>query len=120
MGEQHYKRVSKKFMLIYNFLRRFFTMKVVENSPQNAQNCTILKKFIGGGACPQTPLAKACSFACGFKIPEILKLSPPPEKSCIRPCFMLLIATNWPKVGKLYNCMHFVYYTCMPLCNDMI
>ena len=38
-------------------------MKVVENSPQNPRNCTILKKFLGGGACPQTPLAKARSFA---------------------------------------------------------
>ena len=37
-------------------------MKVVENSPQNARNCTILKNFLGG-ACPQTPLAKARSFA---------------------------------------------------------
>ena len=37
-------------------------MKVVENSPQNAQNCTIFKKFLGG-ACPKTPLAKARSFA---------------------------------------------------------
>ena len=38
-------------------------MKVVEISPQNALNCTILNKFLGGGACPQTPLAKARSFA---------------------------------------------------------
>ena len=53
-------------------------MKVVENNPQNARNCTILKKFLGG-ACPQTPLAKARSFAtCIYKIPEILKLGPPP------------------------------------------
>ena len=37
-------------------------MKVVENSPQNARNCTILKNFLWG-ACPQTPLAKARSFA---------------------------------------------------------
>ena len=37
-------------------------MKVVENSPQNARNCTIFKNFLGG-ACPQTPLAKARSFA---------------------------------------------------------
>ena len=33
-------------------------MKVVENSPQNARNCTIFKNFLEG-ACPQTPLAKA-------------------------------------------------------------
>ena len=37
-------------------------MKVVENSPQNARNCTIFKNFLGG-ACTQTPLAKARSFA---------------------------------------------------------
>ena len=37
-------------------------MKVVENSPQDAQNCTIFKNFLEG-ACPQTPLAKARSFA---------------------------------------------------------
>ena len=68
----------KKFMFIDNFLRGFFTMKVVENSPQNARNCTIFKNFLGG-ACPQTPLAKAHSFAaCISKIPEILKLGPPP------------------------------------------
>ena len=60
MGEQHYKRVSE--MIIYNFLGEFFTLKVVENSPQNAQNCTIFKNFLGG-PCPQTPLAKARSFA---------------------------------------------------------
>ena len=53
MGEQHYKKVSEK---------RFLTMKVVENSPQNARNCTIFKNFLGG-ACPQTPLAMARSFA---------------------------------------------------------
>ena len=37
-------------------------MKVVQNSPQNARNCTIFKNFLGG-ACPQTPLVKARSFA---------------------------------------------------------
>ena len=44
----------KKIMFIYNFLRGFFTMKVVENSPQNAQNCTIFKNFLGGHA-PKPP-----------------------------------------------------------------
>ena len=33
-------------------------MKVVENSPQNARNAPFLKIFLGG-ACLQTPLAKA-------------------------------------------------------------
>ena len=59
-------------------------MKVVENSPQNARNCTIFKNFLGG-AFPQTPLTKARSFAARdmplrgmyIKIPEILKLGPP-------------------------------------------
>ena len=37
-------------------------MKVVENSRQNAQNCTTFKKILWG-ACPQTPLATARSFA---------------------------------------------------------
>ena len=69
-------------------------MKVVEISPQNARNCTILKNFLGG-ACPQTPLAKARSFAArdmplrGMYIenPRSFEVGPPPlEKSCIRPC----------------------------------
>ena len=67
-------------------------MKVVENSPQKARNCTILKNFLGG-ACPQTPLANARSFAArnmplrGMYIqnPRNVKVGPPPEKSCIRP-----------------------------------
>ena len=37
-------------------------MKVAENSPQNARNCTIFKNFLGG-AYPQTPQAKSRSFA---------------------------------------------------------
>ena len=83
-------------------------MKVVENSPQNARNCTIFKIFLGG-ACPQTPLAKARSFAArdmplrGMYIqnPGNFKVGPPPlEKSCIRPCirvtyfYTLLLGTN--------------------------
>ena len=68
-------------------------MKVVENSPQNARNCTILNNFLRG-ACPQTPLAKARGFAArdmplrGMYIqnPRNFKVGPPPEKSCIRPC----------------------------------
>ena len=61
-------------------------MKVVENNPQNARNCSIFKNFLGG-ACPQTPLAKARSFAtcrfaaCISKIPEIFKLGPPPLRN---------------------------------------
>ena len=37
-------------------------MKVVENSPQNARNCTNFKIFLRGHM-PPTPLAKAHSFA---------------------------------------------------------
>ena len=63
-------------------------MKVVENSPQNARNCTILKKILGG-ACPQTPLAKARSFAArdmplrGMYIqnPRYFKVGPPPLRT---------------------------------------
>ena len=60
-------------------------MKVVEDSPQNAQNCTIFKNFLRG-ACPQTPLAKARSFDArdmalrGMHIqnPRNFKVKPPP------------------------------------------
>ena len=63
-------------------------MKVAENSPQNARNCTIFKKILGG-ACPQTPLAKARSFAArdmplrGMDIqnPRNFKVGPPPLRN---------------------------------------
>ena len=63
-------------------------MKVAENSPQNARNCTISKKFLGG-AYPQTPLAKARSFAArdmtlrGMYIqnPRNFKVGPPPLRN---------------------------------------
>ena len=63
-------------------------MKVVENIPQNAQNCTIFKIFLGG-ACPQTFLAKARSFAacdmllCGMYIQNSrnFKVGPPPLRN---------------------------------------
>ena len=58
-------------------------MKVVENTPQNARNCTIFKNFLGGGMSPN-PLATARSFATRdmplrgmyTQIPNILKLGP--------------------------------------------
>ena len=63
-------------------------MKVVENSPQNARNCTILKKFLVG-ACPQTPLATARSFAacdmrlCGMysQNPQNFQIGSPPLRN---------------------------------------
>ena len=63
-------------------------MKVVENSPQNARNCTIIKNFLGG-AYPQTPLARARSFAArdmslrGMCIQNTrnFKVGPPPLRN---------------------------------------
>ena len=63
-------------------------MKVVKNSPQNARNCTISKKFLGG-ACLQTPLAKARSFAASdmplrgmyIQNPRNFKVGPPPLRN---------------------------------------
>ena len=54
MEEQHYKRVSEIIHVYSCFLRGFFTMKVVENNPQNARNCAIFKNFLGGHA-PKPP-----------------------------------------------------------------
>ena len=60
-------------------------MKVVENSPQNARNCTIFKNFFRG-ICHQTPLATARSFAARdmplramyIQNPRNFKVGPPP------------------------------------------
>ena len=77
-------------------------MKVVENSLQNAQNCTTLKNFLGG-ACPQTPLAKARSFAardmplCGMYIqnPRNFKVGPPSLKNpAYAPEYVTVCANN--------------------------
>ena len=73
----------KKFMFNYNFLRGVFTMKVVENSLQNARNCTIFKNFLGG-ACPQTPLTKTRSFAARdmyIQNHRNFKVAPPPLRN---------------------------------------
>ena len=86
MGEKNYKKVTEKILVYLIFLRGFFIMKVVDNSPQNARNCTIYKKFLGG-ACPaQTSLATSRSFAdrdmpqaaCKPKIQKKNKVGPPP------------------------------------------
>ena len=69
-------------------------MKVVENSSQNARNCTIYKNFLGG-TCPQTSLAMDRSFAARemslrgmyTQTPKNFQVAPPPpDKSCIHPC----------------------------------
>ena len=71
-------------------------MKVVKIALKTHEIAPCLKIFLGG-ACPQTPLAKARSFAArdmplrGMYIqnPKNFKVGPPPlEKSCMRPCFM--------------------------------
>ena len=81
-------------------------MKVAENSPQNARNCTIFKIFLGG-ACPQTPLAKARSFAArdmplrGMYIQNHrnFKVGPPPLRNpAYAPALCIIIvgyAPNW-------------------------
>ena len=59
-------------------------MKVVENSRQNARNCTILKNFLGR-ACPQTPLAKAARDmplrGMYIQNPRNFKVGPPPLRN---------------------------------------
>ena len=70
----------KKFLFIYNYLRGFFIMKVVENSPQNARNCTILKNA------PKPPWQRlAASQHVYPKSTKFYSWALPPEKSCIRP-----------------------------------
>ena len=68
-------------------------MKVVENSPQNARNCPILKNFLGG-ACPQTRHSNGSRHA-DPKSENFLSWTPSPEKSCIRPCgYYRMLNTN--------------------------
>ena len=62
-------------------------MKVVENSPENARNCTIFKNFLGG-TYPKTPLATARSFAArdmplrGMHTQNhFFKSGPPPQRN---------------------------------------
>ena len=79
-------------------------MKVVENSPQNPRNCTILKNFLGG-ACPQTPLSKARSFAArdmplrGMYIqnPRNFKVGPPPLRN---PAYAPAVVNQQPMVSR--------------------
>ena len=73
-------------------------MKVVENSPENPRICNILINFLGG-ACPQTPLAKARSFAArdmplrGIHIQNHrnFKVGPPPLRN---PAYAPVISHN--------------------------
>ena len=89
-GSSIIKGSVKKFMFISNFLRGFFTMKVVENSPQNARNCTFFKIFLRGGM-PPNPPSKARSFAARdmFKRnPKNFKVGPPLRNPAYAPGYM--------------------------------
>ena len=95
-------------------------MKVAENSPQNARNCTIFKNFLGG-ACPQTPLAKARSFAArdmplrGMYIqnPRNFKVGPPPLKN---PAYAPVDFTNMAICVVHTSCTITIYVDCSTLC----
>ena len=54
-------------------------MKVAENSPQNARNCTIFKIFLGGGGgMPPNPPSKGSQLRGMYiRNPRNLKLGPP-------------------------------------------
>ena len=80
----------------------FLKTKSDQNIHQNAPNCTILKKFIGG-ACPRTSLTKlmaspgaACRSLRDMQIPKSEKKihAPPPAKSWGRPCYTTYLGHN--------------------------
>ena len=83
-------------------------MKVVENNPQNARNCTFFKNFLGGHA-PKPPyqrlaasLLATCRFAaCISKIPEILKLGPPLRNPAYAPVNHILYLYLFNKLTSL-------------------
>ena len=93
-------------------------MKVAENSPQNERNCTILKKFLGG-TCPQTPLAKAHSFAArdmplrGMYIqnPRNFKVGPPPLRS---PAYA---PGRYVEILTRTRCIIFLFYIVATCCS---
>ena len=72
---------------------KFLRTKSDQNIHQNAPNCTILKKFLGGGGMPPNPPSKAHGFAMrsiSLRDMQICKsekrfLGPPPAKSWGRP-----------------------------------
>ena len=54
---------------------KFLKTKCDQNIHQNAPNCTILKKILGG-ACPRTPLAKRMALPCQSE--KNISCPPPP------------------------------------------
>ena len=87
----HSKRVSKIFIFYIknDDFWKILKTKSDQNTHQNAPNCTILNKFMGGGggAWPRTPLAKRMASpwaTCKFPNPK-KKILPPPTKSWLRP-----------------------------------
>ena len=82
-----------------------------QNTPKNAPNCTVLKKFLGG-ACPRTPLAMrmaspcaACRFAT-CKFPNLKKkiLGPPLPNPGYAPVKLVEI-WNKKKIYIILCCM---------------
>ena len=119
MGEQHYKRVStseKKSCLFIIFWEDFLPWKCLKIALKTHEIAPFLKIFLGEHA-PKPPYQKlaasllaTCRFAASIsKIPEILKLGPPPEKSCIRPCW-----SYWFKKCSIDSCkfMLFTIFIC--------
>ena len=67
-------------MIFYNFSKNFKDKIGSKYTPKLHH----LKKTLGGGACPRTPLAKRMASPCKF-LNLKKKLLPPPE-SWLRPC----------------------------------
>ena len=86
-------------------------MKVVENSPQNARNCTIIKNFLGG-ACPQTPLTKARSFAARDMplrgmYTQNFKVGPPPLRN---PAYAPALTCNYSNACQARQASMWQYF----------
>ena len=73
---------------------KFLKTKSDPNIHQNAPNCTILKKILGG-ACPRTPLAKRMASPCKISNSEKYIFCPP----CM------------PKPGDAPGDLMLLYYT---------
>ena len=71
-------------------------MKVDENSPQNARNCTISKKISWGGMPPNPPNKGSQLRAMYIQIPRNFKVGPPPLRN---PAYAPVLF-NWPIVSN--------------------
>ena len=87
-------------------------MKVVENSPQNARNCTIINFFFCGGMPPNPPSKRSqlrCLRHAAKKLHVYIKSQkfkswapPPPEKSCVS---LFIIPSKYKP--QRFNCSMF-------------